>query len=290
MLLVLDNAMTYNRPDHVYHKTAKRIKTNSQDLLNDLDKLTEQSRLANAGEVVSHGREDIVGDLEPSQVLLSALLHPVQDEPDQDYLASLFAFQLEKPRPPTPTPPPPPSPKKLPKKKTWAERKKQMEDRAAEHRARLEASGSTTTRAGRAMAKAFAEEAGLPASSDVSSPALPQQDGSRSTRAGRRPARSEPDAAVVPAKKPISESTSSTGRRREQIGVAGFETVVRLSDKERRAQESQLDLITEEVGNQDSFKRFNVGWVLPEGSKRRRVEKSESSHPPICKLPHHRLT
>jgi len=77
-----------------------------------------------------------------------------------------------------------------------------------------------------------------------------------------------------PTIKEASVDTVTTRRSRTQPGVAALEVYSHVSDRERRNAERALDIVTEEVDNKDQFKRFNVGWVLPEGSKRRRVEKA----------------
>ena len=84
-----------------------------------------------------------------------------------------------------------------------------------------------------------------------------------------------PDASESPLHrtKETSVDTTTTRRSRTQPGVAALETYAHITDKERRERERALDIVTEEVGNRDHFTRFNVGWVLPEGTKRRRVER-----------------
>jgi hypothetical protein len=83
------------------------------------------------------------------------------------------------------------------------------------------------------------------------------------------PGPTEADADIKPSDtKMIDEAALAAARR--QRGVVGLETVAVLTDRERRRQEKALDIVTEEVDGRDQFKRFNVGWVLPEGSKRRR--------------------
>jgi NuA3 HAT complex component NTO1 len=129
-MLVLDNAMIYNAADSLFHRTAKRIKTNAQPLLDELDAVSAVSQLvpedtAQSGQIP----HDIVGDLEPSLVLLSALSHRDPSDETRDMLGSLFAFELEKPKEPTP---PPPSPKKR-KDRSHAERKRMWEERAGRY-------------------------------------------------------------------------------------------------------------------------------------------------------------
>jgi hypothetical protein len=48
-------------------------------------------------------------------------------------------------------------------------------------------------------------------------------------------------------------------------GADGLSALCRL--EERRQMEKDMNLATDEVGKEDLFARFNVGWVLPEGSK-----------------------
>ncbi|WVQ75536.1 hypothetical protein IAR50_005163 [Cryptococcus sp. DSM 104548] len=85
------------------------------------------------------------------------------------------------------------------------------------------------------------------------------------------------------ATRPSSSSLSSTRPdlkplSRPQQGVVGLEAIPIMSDRERREQELALSLELEgtDVGGLDQFKRFNVGWVLPEGSKRRRTSEASS--------------
>ncbi|ODN95838.1 hypothetical protein L198_04456 [Cryptococcus wingfieldii CBS 7118] len=68
---------------------------------------------------------------------------------------------------------------------------------------------------------------------------------------------------------------------RPQQGVAGLEAIPILSDRERREQELALALELEgtDVGGLDQFKRFNVGWVLPEGKPEEVEEVSSQAQP-----------
>ena len=77
-------------------------------------------------------------------------------------------------------------------------------------------------------------------------------------------------------------SPDKSRRSRSQVGVVGIESYNYISDKERREREKALDLVTEEVGSQDQFKRFNVGWVLAEGSKRKRTQTSADPPKSTC--------
>jgi NuA3 HAT complex component NTO1 len=208
------------------------------------------------------GHEEI-GDLEPSRHFLEVLISQSGGSRHRDRLASLFAFDLEPPKEPTP-PPPPPVPVK--KRENYADRKRKWEEKEARHLERLEAGRST--RAGQAKEEAFQHEAGLlpPLS------AVPQAEAGPSTRRTRHSmgnSSSEVSKTLDP-----SSSNSASRPVRSQVGVAGREIIERLSDKERRAREQGLNLEIEAVDNSDQFTRFNTGWILPEGSSRRRPNDS----------------
>jgi NuA3 HAT complex component NTO1 len=131
-----------------------------------------------------------------------------------------------------------------------------------------ERGSSRPTRATKALEEAFAHEAGVALSSDVEMPWT-----TRRTRGSRGGAKEEEEQQ----EEIQAESSTAAAKRahKPQRGVIGLETFVSVSDKERRAMEKDMDLVTNDVGNADLFKRFNVGWVLPEGSKRKRAERPE---------------
>nr|XP_018259176.1 uncharacterized protein I303_08721 [Kwoniella dejecticola CBS 10117]OBR81334.1 hypothetical protein I303_08721 [Kwoniella dejecticola CBS 10117] len=287
IMLVLDNAMLYNPKDSPFHRRAAKIKKDAEPVLKELDVITATVRPALEHDSFSSDILSPTGDLEPLTATLSALLLRTSgaEDPSQDYLSSIFSFELEKPK--EPTPPPPPKAPKAPRKSN-AERRQLWEAReaAAKERSLL---GTRPTRAALAAEQAFNREAGVVPSSPAD--AEPKAEGT-DARSRRRSVRESNATAgpSTPAAAPISSalkslttsgsasptksSTSLPNRHRSQPGVAGFETVHILTDKERREQERALDIMTQEVGSQDQFKRFNVGWVLPEGSKRKRSERT----------------
>ena len=112
---------------------------------------------------------------------------------------------------------------------------------------------------------------------------------SQSPPAARKRTRLPASNEEAPSNTVVAEGSDPASRRtRPQRGVVGVEPVTVLSDRQRRDLERRLDLITEEVDSQDQFKRFNVGWVLPEGSKRRRSERPhelEPSRSAKCMIP-----
>jgi len=204
--------------------------------------------------------QEEIGDLEPSRHFLEVLISQNENSHHRDRLASLFAFDLEPPKEPTP-PPPPPVPAK--KRENYADRKRKWEEKEARHLERLESGRST--RAGQAKEEAFQHEAGLL----PPLPAAPQAEAGPSTI--RRTRHSMGNSSSEVSKTLDTPGSSSASRPvRSQVGVAGREIIERLSDKERRAREQGLNLEIEAVDNSDQFTRFNTGWILPEGSSRRR--------------------
>jgi NuA3 HAT complex component NTO1 len=258
--LVLDNALKYNAPDSTFHRIAKRIQANSREFLAELDQLSMPALHADLINGDS-GHEEI-GDLEPSRNFLEVLISQSGDSHHRDRLASLFAFDLEPPKEPTPPPPPPVAVKK---RENYADRKRKWEEKEARHLERLESGRST--RAGQAKEEAFQHEAGLL----PPLPAAPQAEAGPSRRTRHSMGNSTSEVSRT-----LDSSSSNAASRpvRSQVGVAGREIIERLSDKERRAREQGLNLEIEAVDNSDQFTRFNTGWILPEGSSRRKPNDS----------------
>jgi hypothetical protein len=117
--LVLDNAVLYNKAGTPFYKTAIRIRTHAEPILNELDHLsfshdippetvnTDPSQENNN----SLGSLPPIGDLEPPLYALELLTSKdgIKNDMslilDDSPLASLFAFELGQFKPP-PTPPP----------------------------------------------------------------------------------------------------------------------------------------------------------------------------------------
>lgn len=299
--LVLDNAILYNKPETQFNKVAKRIQANVQPLLDELSTLGSHSMMMPPGDGldISSVPAEAIGDLEPSLLLLQSALHTSTVDTELDNLRSVFAFEMAKPRPPTPPPPPPPTP---PKRPTNAELRERRAARAAA--AAAVAKPPVVPRATRANIQAnvaFAQEAGFAGSSDTEAHSR-QTSGASRSRSGRSrlaPPTEQPSSALTSpgpesstsargkrsrmptttsAVTPSEAETSSTAPRprpRLQTGVVAIETIPLISDKERRKRELELDLVTEDIGAADHFKRFNVGWVLPAGTKRKRAERPD---------------
>ncbi|KAG8221082.1 hypothetical protein J3R82DRAFT_2599 [Butyriboletus roseoflavus] len=109
--LVLSNAMLYNKPGTAFYKTAQRMQTTVQPILEDLVSLRYRHSHADNAEVP-------LGDFEAP---LEALLLLVSKEQIQDLvsliletdpLTSLFDYELGRIKPPPPPPPPKPKPSK----------------------------------------------------------------------------------------------------------------------------------------------------------------------------------
>lgn len=283
--------MLYNRSDSAFHKTAKRIKSNITPLLLELDSIGYESTLLIPNDEPNPSLipEGSIGNLEPSLLRLQTLLQAstISNNDNTDNLSSLFDFEITKPREPTPPPPPPPPPKpkiikpKKSDKEKWEERDAARKDRII----------ARSTRSVVHANSAFAQEVGF-VSSDTEAHSRQSSRGGgeggevgRTTRNGGRSSRLNPTL-------PPSSSTTGTGTgtgtgtpgdnssssrmRKLQTGVVAVELVPMISDRERRDAERALDLVIDEVDGQDQFKRFNVGWVLPAGSKRKRAERPDS--------------
>lgn len=303
-MLVLDNAMLYNAKDTPFHRAASKLKTSAQPLLNELDSITTSHRSTFTESLVPSDLQ--VGDLEPALPHILAFFQETtvssQPEEPQDLLTSLFTTELEPPKPPTPTPSPPLAPKKY-RRPTKEEKQKKWDAVVKE---RQEKGLGRSTRGTEKLTREFEEEAKMTAAAierGESTP-VPVEGGSgmgidhdgravrRSTRnslGGASPAVSTPKPAPRQRKKepeqvPVAEVPSRSARStstilpptRQQRGVIGLEALPLLTTKERLEQERALDLTTNEVGAADQFKRFNVGWVLPEGTKRKRSQNATS--------------
>lgn len=240
--LVLDNAMQYNKSETTFHRVASRIKKNAKPLLDELDSIPATGQLMppevpEGQESWAQPPEGEVGDLETSLARLQTMLAPDPTDSSRDILRSIFAFEVEK------EPPPPPSPKKR-KSMTAAERNKKFEEAEERYKGRLSMGGGSTR-----VSRAAAAVTGLGPQSE-----MPPE-----------PARSRKS------KTPSADAESERSRpARTQPGVVGVQSVPAMSHRERVKAEKSLDLIAESLDSKDEYERFNVGWILPEGSKRRR--------------------
>ncbi|WVN87938.1 uncharacterized protein L203_103135 [Cryptococcus depauperatus CBS 7841] len=310
--LVIGNAMLYNAKDTPFHRAAARLKTSVEPLLAELnDNIVSYEKT----EPESTRNDWPVGDLEPALHLLLTFFHstPVPSLPNepQDMLSSLFANELPPPKSPTPTPPPKSEQRK---RETAEERRKRLEEREAAAMARGPTRTTRASEAkSRAFAEdagvSFLVETLAP-ENDVRGSEVGLDEEGRSVRRSMRTSlggdetfRTKPKRDSVAQSRGDSKRTDETSSTdiqiseqpqehslqnkdwlpstirpptRHQPGVIGIETLRLLSDKERRELERSMEIKTKEVNQAEEFKRFNVGWVLPEGSKRRRSSEAGS--------------
>lgn len=269
--------MLYNKSETPFHRTASRIKKNVKPILDELDSIPLESALLPDDETMVAPPNGSVGDLEVSLVRLQTLLTPDSTEPTRDVLASIFVSEIEK-KPPSPTPPPPQETqpqKRVRKHMSAAEKKRLFEERDAAYKERLSLGVGSTRRSRGGPLDGLPTEASSPM--DVSTaPATPQEDEQPVAEPSRRrTTRQGPAGAIEELADGETSARSSPGRIRPQArpqrGVLGLQSVAVVSDRERREREKQLDLVADEIGAADEYKRFNVGWILPEGSKRKRA-------------------
>lgn len=195
--------------------------------------------LAELDRLTSHtsrqsAEDSIIGDLEPPAEVLDLLVSADAIKDDIDLilnttpLDSLCSYELPKYKPP-----PPPKPKR----NRRADRERKRLEREAERQARLDASpGFRAVRTRRAAAAAAAFEA----------EAVPQES------QGEVP---EQQSVAPIAEEPAVEApTTPSGKRKHKTTAA--------------APRQDLPPMVEEVDNQQSFKMFDQGWILPPDHRR----------------------
>ncbi|KAI0726340.1 PHD-zinc-finger like domain-containing protein [Fomitopsis betulina] len=243
--LVATNAMLYNMPGTAYHKTAQKVLGAAEPIMAELDKLI--ARLPSNANVANEARgpdvmdEDddgpppspprpLIGDLEPPVELLDLLLSEDAIKDDIDFildkpsLDALFSYELAKEKPTLPTPEANPPKVKLTRTELL-ERKRQE---------RLEAArGFRDLRSRRSSASLAQSESGPPEPPVEDS----QPESGPSTQA------TEPE----PSQDGVTETPMKAKRKQHVIAEPG-----------KLAAE-----MVEEVDNQQSFKMFNEGWILP---------------------------
>lgn len=237
--------MLYNMPGTAYHKTAQKVLGAAEPIMAELDKLI--ARLPSNANVANEARgpdvmdEDddgpppspprpLIGDLEPPVELLDLLLSEDAIKDDIDFildkpsLDALFSYELAKEKPTLPTPEANPPKVKLTRTELL-ERKRQE---------RLEAArGFRDLRSRRSSASLAQSESGPPEPPVEDS----QPESGPSTQA------TEPE----PSQDGVTETPMKAKRKQHVIAEPG-----------KLAAE-----MVEEVDNQQSFKMFNEGWILP---------------------------
>jgi NuA3 HAT complex component NTO1 len=234
--LVLSNAILYNKPGTSFYKTAQRMQSSSQPILQELTSLAyHHSPLtppdSSDSSILS---QTTIGDLEPLMETLQ-LLTSTQDIQDNinlllhaDPISSLFSFELPRikpppPPPPAPSPPPPPKPKVSKKKRVLKTVEPGPLDTSPGFRA-------PRTRRALAAAAAFEAEAGFE----------PEFQSTAELELGAI----EVDQKLVP---------EPPKKRRRQSAMPG---------------QAETPPMVTDVDSQGLFKMFDAGWILPTGQRR----------------------
>lgn len=242
VILVLANAMTYNAATTAFYKAAERIRNIAITILSDLEEKLVRTHL----ELENAPQSDeatlpSLGNLEPPLALLRLLSLPETINEDTEFMLSLSPLaSLFNFELPVLKPPPPPAPPK-------ARRPTRTEQLENKKRQRLAALDSTPgfraprTRNARAQLAAFEAEVGV--GTPVPVP------GSSS---------------VEPQPHPEGEGEGTTRKhKKSKVVLPG--------------QSEEVPMV-QDVDNQDSFKMFDGGWVLP-------PERRRGNRPPIEKRP-----
>lgn len=247
IFLVLDNAMLYNKIDTHFHRTAARIKKVAQPVFEELDRLHQM-----------HGSDSEL-QLEAEDSIVELLGEYTEEEQTPgmgectnavDELTTFF-FVEEKSEgsvkgDQTTTP-----------KITYQSRK------AAERAARSERSRLAAQRR-----KELQEEQ----AANASMASVTEADESfQSTRSVKRQSTLKASLASLEARK--KKTAEQTARKSRAMAESQAES----SEEEELPSSDATNLEVEQVSSHDSFSRFNTGWVLPEGSKRKRAMQSSDS-------------
>ncbi|KAH8102212.1 PHD-zinc-finger like domain-containing protein [Cristinia sonorae] len=245
--LVLSNAMTYNKKATTFYKAAERIQNAANTILADLEEKLLQKRpeadplpAAEASTPPAEEAESELGTLEPPLPLLELLAveDSIKDGTKLVLSGSPLTSLFSFELPVFKPPPPPPPPKS--KKPTRSEI---LVAKRRQRKADLDSSPgfrAPRTRNARAQAAAFeAEATGAGTSSPVQV------------------------AASLEEPEPSLEEEGTRRRHKPKAVLPGQTEEVPLMD---------------DVDDQDSFKLFNDGWVLPPDRKRH-------NRPPVEKKP-----
>lgn len=239
--------MLYNPKDHPIHKLAARILGSAKPILDDLAQTTDA---AVAPELSGKSRT-----LEAPASRLEALLAVGEGGDQPSLLDDLFNYRLDPP--PVPEPPPVVKPKRPVLSAEEVKARKEARKARFSNPAPLPMRATRTTEKLKEDQEAeIVQQAGEQPAEPDSSVAL---NGRRRTRSGAPSADTVSDA---------SPSKMIVKQKRPQKGIVGLAPYSPLTEGERRRREGQMEIVVDHVDEQDHFKRFNVGWVLPEGLKR----------------------
>ena len=285
---MLDNATTYNEPSTPYFKTAVRIRNAAQALLGELDGLVHHRPAAvldaepptdggKIEEVESHPEQldaDVpmppIGDLEPPLEILDVLMSEESVRNDTNLvltstpIESLLKFELPLIRPPAPP---------LPPVKTFVsnpvlhERNRRKKQKEREQEQEREREREKEREKGKEKRARYDRGAAIKRKREERHAALDASPGFRSTRT-----RAGAAAAAAFEAEVVETPDESSVAGDQSVAEAGPSTTP--SEKPKRHRKStalpnpDMPPTVDHVDNWQSFKMFEVGWILPPEQKR----------------------
>lgn len=303
VLLVLDNAMLYNKADTPFHRTALRIKKLSEPIFEELDSMTaihHQTAQTIGTEAALDAVEGIGGlELESEEALIdllkdysdAELFETIGEHDDpRDAPANVFEdlirhyYRLE------PLQPPQPSATQLKRERERSKKQARAEANRV-RRITLKEAGATNATTDTAEHDSPAMSNGTIPSS-VSTGARTRRQRGLGVEQGQENGREDKKATTTPVlgrtRSRTEPNVRSKGRkvtkatqvldlpprkRRRTTRTSASSTPEEdraILEKRSATMPEPTNLEVEQVDAWDSFKRFNVGWVLPEGTRRSR--------------------
>ncbi|KAJ2917073.1 hypothetical protein MD484_g3339, partial [Candolleomyces efflorescens] len=280
--LVINNALLYNQPGTAFWKAALKVRTVSQPLLKDLEKLAlPQDSLPHRPAATAEGEASepsvpLVGDLESPLEVLELLVHnsAISDqlglELQSDPLTSLYSSEEARYKPPPPLSPLIPPNKS---KKSGRKRDRRAErSRSKKARNRTTSGASASVEPGVAFADQLHEEGAaviqrMKVEADAEGRLLDLRE--PRTRASIAAAVAFEKEALLPeedqsAPTPLTAPPDSSA----STGGPGPATKQQKKRPSMSLPPSTTPRVVEDVDNQDSFQFFNSGWILPPDTKR----------------------
>ncbi|CAO1622949.1 unnamed protein product [Sympodiomycopsis kandeliae] len=300
---VLTNAIIYNKPETPFHRTALKLRKAIEPLLAQLaqikeahhvkedpssnhsndDPPQESAALDNISLANGHASRDL--HLEPPAHVMRALDNYTCEERQRTTAEDDSEWEEKAPnnliedlfRQSNVIARPSPAPSPEPETQTESVAEQQTDAAAAELASAskvAEASAAVGVNGGASSngdKKRGAEEAGLHDQDEV--PAPKRQKSSEGTQVGQVESDDKVDK-ELPLTKPRQNSSSSSSSSSTKHSRADSQSRTRG----RSSTAGEPDLQVEQLDDWDTFKRFEEGWILPEGS--RRVRRLTASHHP----------
>lgn len=279
--LVLRNAMTYNKPDTPFHRAAARIQKAAEPILQNLTSAESVHRL----EALSAGGDDAAAarnaeelQLEPPYSSLQLLEdysderraftiaegEPIDDAPSNLIRDLLRQYPKQERAPPRSKQPA--ASRKQVKKRAPPPRARTREALASEPSSKLvPASDPQDEEAGPSM-RVDAEMRGQETSAAATSATATSETevlGERATNVQPLPTRAR--ARTADSRAAHSLRTGADAGDEEALATPSRTR----SATDSRTKKSEAALSTGELNDWDTFKRFEQGWILPEGSRRK---------------------